>query len=120
MSDVIRITGLTLHGYHGVFDEEKRDGQTFVVDLAMELDAATAGATDALEHTVDYSQVTDAVAGVVTGESVDLIETLAYRVGNVVLGFSGVAAVEVTIHKPHAPVAHQVTDISFSTRMVRG
>ena len=120
MSDVIRITGLTLHGYHGVFEEEKRDGQTFLVDLAIEVDATTAGATDALDHTVDYSQVTEAVAGVVTGESVDLIETLAYRVGHVVLGFAGVAAAQVTIHKPHAPVGYPVTDISFSTRVVRG
>ena len=120
MSDVIRITGLTLHGYHGVFDDEKRDGQTFVVDLAIELDAHQAGTADTLEHTVDYSTVTDAVAQIVTGDSVDLIETLAYSVANTVLAFHGVTAVNVTIHKPDAPVAHPVTDISFSTRVVKG
>jgi dihydroneopterin aldolase len=120
VSDVIRITGLALHGYHGVFDEEKRDGQTFVVDLAIDLDGATAGTTDSLHHTVDYSQVVEAVAGAVTGESVDLIETLAYRVGDIVVGFDGVRAVEVTIHKPDAPVGYPVTDISFSTRVVKG
>ena len=120
MSDVIRITGLTLHGYHGVFDEEKRDGQTFVVDLAIELDAGQAGTTDALEHTVDYSRVVEAVADVVTGDSVDLIETLAYKVGDVVVAGDGVVAVSVTIHKPNAPVGHPVTDISFTTRVVKG
>jgi dihydroneopterin aldolase len=120
VSDVIRITGLTLHGYHGVFDEEKRDGQTFVVDLAIELDGQQAGETDTLANTVDYSHVVEAVAGVVTGESVDLIETLAYRVGVVVVAFSGVVAVDVTVHKPHAPVGFPVTDISFSTRVVKG
>jgi len=120
VSDVIRITGLTLHGYHGVFEEEKRDGQPFVVDLAIELDATHAGTTDTLDHTVDYSQVVDTVATVVTGESVDLIETLAYRVGEVVVAFSGVVAVDVTVHKPQAPVGHPVTDISFSTRVVKG
>lgn len=120
MSDVIRITGLTLHGYHGVFDEEKRDGQTFVVDLAIELEGQKAGETDALETTVDYSQVVEAAASVVTGESVDLIETLAYRVGSVVVAYDGVVAVDVTVHKPHAPVGYPVTDISFSTRVVKG
>lgn len=120
MSDVIRITGLTLHGYHGVFDEEKRDGQTFVVDVAIELDGRQAGTTDTLDHTVNYAAVTDAVAKVVTGDSVDLIETLAYRVADSVLAFRGVKAVDVTIHKPHAPVGHPVTDISFSTRVVKG
>ena len=120
MSDVIRISGLTLHGHHGVFDEEKRDGQTFVVDLVIELDGREAGTTDTLDHTVDYSKVTDAVAQVVTGDSVDLIETLAYKVGDVVVGFGGVIAVDVTIHKPDAPVGHPVADISFSTRVVKG
>lgn len=120
MSDQIRITGLTLHGYHGVFDAEKRDGQTFVVDLAIDVDARQAGTTDTLGHTVDYSRVTDAVAAVVTGESVDLIETLAYKVADTVRAFEGVVAVEVTIHKPDAPVGHPVSDISFSTRVGKG
>jgi dihydroneopterin aldolase len=120
VSDVIRITGLTLHGFHGVFEDEKRDGQTFVVDVAIELDGQRAGTTDTLEHTVNYSLVVDAIATVVTGDSVDLIETLAYRVGDVVLAFDGVGAVDVTVHKPNAPVAHPVTDISFTTRVVKG
>lgn len=120
MSDVIRITGLTLHGYHGVFDDEKRDGQTFVVDLAIEVDGQRAGRTDTLDHTVNYSSVVDSVAGVVAGDSVDLIETLAYQVGDVVVAFEGVVAVDVTVHKPDAPVAHPVTDISFTTRVVKG
>jgi dihydroneopterin aldolase len=117
--DVIRITGLTLHGYHGVFDDEKREGQTFVVDLAIELNATAAGTTDTLDDTVDYSRVVEAVAGVVTGDSVDLIETLAHRVGGAVIAFPGVIAVNVTVHKPQAPVGHPVTDISFSTRVVK-
>ncbi len=120
MPDVIRITGLTLHGYHGVFDDEKRDGQTFVIDVVVELDGRQASTTDTLDHTVDYSLVTDAVAAVVTGESVDLIETLAYRVAEAVVTFNGVRAVDVTVHKPDAPVGHPVTDISFTTRVVRG
>jgi dihydroneopterin aldolase len=118
MPDVIRITGLTLHGYHGVFDDEKRDAQTFVVDLAIELDGHHASATDTLDHTVDYSRVVEAVAGLVTGESVDLIETLAYRVGDAVVAFEGVVAVEVTVHKPQAPVGYPVSDISFTTTVV--
>lgn len=119
MSDTIRITGLTLRGFHGVFEEEKRDGQTFIVDLVIELDASHAQHTDSLEHTVDYSQVVDQVAAVVTGEPVDLIETLAHNVATVVLGFEGVAATTVTVHKPEAPVGHPVSDISFTTRAVR-
>jgi dihydroneopterin aldolase len=114
MSDVIRITGLTLHGYHGVFDEEKRDGQTFVIDLAIALDAKHAQATDDVANTVDYSTVVAAVAGIVTGESFDLIETLAGTIGHAVLSFTGVMAVEVTVHKPDA-LGVSVADVSFTT-----
>jgi dihydroneopterin aldolase len=117
MADVIRIMGLTLHGYHGVFDHEKRDGQRFVIDLAIESDASVAAKTDDVAHTVDYSHVVTQVAQIVTGNPVDLIETLAGAIGRSVVAFSGVLAVEVTVHKPDAPVGYPVSDISFTTRI---
>jgi dihydroneopterin aldolase len=117
VSDVIRITGLTLHGYHGVFDEEKRDGQTFVIDLAIDLDATQAQATDDVAHTVDYSTVVAAVADIVTGEPFDLIETLAGAIGHTVVSVPGVLAVEVTVHKPDAPLGVVVRDVSFTTKI---
>lgn len=117
MSDIIRVSGLSLHGYHGVFDEEKRAGQLFIVDLVLECDGLLAGNTDDLRHTIDYAEVVSAVAKIVTGDSVDLIETLAYRIANRVLSLDLVTAVEVTVHKPDAPVGYPVSDVSFSTRL---
>jgi 7,8-dihydroneopterin aldolase/epimerase/oxygenase len=118
MSDVIRITGLRLHGHHGVFDSEKADGQPFIVDLAIEVAGMTAGESDSLSDTVDYSEVVALVAGIVTGDPVDLIETLAYRIGEAVSVRSGVQAVTVTVHKPQAPLDYPVEDVSFTTRIV--
>ena len=120
MPDWLVISGLTLHGYHGVYPEEKREGQTFVVDLELEWDATGASSTDDVAHTVDYSQVVPAVAEIVTGEPVDLIETLATRIAQRVLEFPLVQVVTVTVHKPQAPLPHEVRDVAFSTRRERG
>ena len=116
VSDTITITGLRLTGYHGVFDDEKRDGQEFVVDLEIELDLSSAGSTDELQKTLDYSVVVDQVAQRVTGESVDLIETLAHDIAQIVLGHPQPTAVTVTVHKPQAPVGHPVEDIAVTIR----
>ena len=116
VTDTITITGLRLMGYHGVFDHEKRDGQEFVVDLEIELDLSSAGSTDELQKTLDYSVVVDQVAQRVTGESVDLIETLAHDLARIVLNHPQPKAVTVTVHKPQAPVGHPVDDIAVTIR----
>ena len=120
MSDTITITGLRLTGYHGVFDHEKRDGQEFIVDLSIELDLSPAGSSDDLHNTLDYSVIVDEVAQRVTGESVDLIETLAHDIAQLVLTHPQPTAVTVTVHKPQAPVGHPVGDIAVSIRRERG
>jgi len=119
VSDTISITGLRLTGYHGVFEHEKRDGQEFLVDLEIELDLSSAGNTDELQNTLDYSVVVDEVAQRVTGESVDLIETLAHDIAQLVLSHPQPAAVTVTVHKPQAPVGHPVEDIAVTIRRER-
>ncbi|GAA4767322.1 dihydroneopterin aldolase [Citricoccus nitrophenolicus] len=113
--DRITLTGLTAHGHHGVFDHEKRDGQEFTTDVVVHLDAAPAAAGDHLEHTVNYAQVAATVLQVITGESLDLIETVADRIARALLAEQPVAAaVEVTVHKPHAPIEADFADVAVT------
>lgn len=119
MSDSIRITGLELFGHHGVFDFEKHDGQRFLIDLTVWLETDRARSTDSLSDTLDYSELVNKVAEVVQGEPVDLIETLASRVLDVVWGFDQAHSAEVTIHKPDAPVEFPVADISVTMKRER-
>jgi 7,8-dihydroneopterin aldolase/epimerase/oxygenase len=114
--DRIRLTGLTVRGHHGVFDFERRDGQDFVVDVELELDTAAAAASDDVADTVDYGKLADALAGVVAGEPVNLIETLAARLAEVCLADVRVDAVTVTLHKPQAPIRHQFADVAVTLR----
>ncbi|WP_295018579.1 dihydroneopterin aldolase [uncultured Micrococcus sp.] len=113
--DVIRLTGLTAVGRHGVFPHEKRDGQPFTADVVLTLDAGPAAATDDLARTANYAEVADTVVRLITGEPFDLIETLAVRIAEAVLAGQALAsAVEVTVHKPQAPIPHNFADVSVT------
>ena len=111
MSDQIVLQGISAKGYHGVLDFEKRDGQTFVVDVTMAADLSAAGASDDLADTVNYAEVAGDVVALIQGESLDLIEALAARIADKVLTRPLVEAVEVVVHKPQAPVGHPFTDV---------
>lgn len=121
MSDVIRLTGLTATGRHGVFEHERRDGQPFTTDVALTLDAGPAAARDDLARTANYAEVAETVVRLVTGEPFDLIETLAVRIAEAVLAEQPVVtAVEVTVHKPQAPIPHDFADVSVTVARRRG
>jgi dihydroneopterin aldolase/2-amino-4-hydroxy-6-hydroxymethyldihydropteridine diphosphokinase len=111
MTDQIAIKGISARGFHGVLDFEKRDGQTFVVDVVMDVDLSAAGASDDLADTVNYADVAGDVVALVQGEPLDLIEALAARIADRVLARPRVEAVEVTVHKPQAPVGHPFSDV---------
>ena len=111
MSDRIEIMGLRGIGYHGVFEHERREGQEFRVDVVLEVDMARAAASDDLSDTVDYGTISSEVHALITGEPVDLIETLAVRIAGVCLAHEGVQAVEVAVHKPNAPITVPFDDV---------
>jgi dihydroneopterin aldolase len=118
-SDVIRLTGLRVTGRHGVYPRERRDGQPFVVDALLELDLAPAGRSDEVRDTVDYGELAERLAAVVAGEPVNLLETLAERLAAVCLADRRVAACEITVHKPAAPIALPFTDVAVCVRRHR-
>ena len=112
--DRIRLTGLRVRGHHGVLPAERRDGQDFVVDVALSLDLRAAGGSDDLADTVDYGALAQALAEVVEGEPLDLLEALAGRLAEVCLSDRRVGSAEVTVHKPAAPLGRAFSDVSVT------
>lgn len=119
MTDRITLTGIRATGYHGVYDHERRDGQTFVADVVLELSLRDAAASDDVADTIHYGDLAEQVAAVLAGEPVNLLETLAERIAGVALGYGRVDAVEATIHKPQAPIAVAFGDVSVTVRRER-
>ena len=120
MADRIELTGLRVRGRHGVFAYERRHGQEFVVDLAVWLDLIEAGASDDLADTLDYGMLASTAAEIVGGPSCALIEAVAARIADAVLAAdSRIEAIEVTVHKPSAPIPLDFADVAVSLRRDR-
>jgi dihydroneopterin aldolase len=112
--DIIKLTGISAVGYHGVLEQERHDGQRFIVDVALHTDIRPAAAGDDLTKTANYAELADQVEAIITGEALQLIETLAERIADHVLRTFSVAAVEVTVHKPQAPIQVEFSDVTVS------
>ena len=115
MNDRIFIRGLSLHAYHGVMPYEGKVGQSFMIDLVLDIDLSTAARTDKVADTVSYDQVVAAASTAFTSQKFKLIEAAAGKVADSVLAkFPRVRSVEVTIHKPHAPIAATFSDVGVT------
>ncbi|WIM96240.1 dihydroneopterin aldolase [Actinoplanes oblitus] len=119
MTGQITLTGLRARGRHGVYDFERERGQDFVVDVRLDLDLSRAAATDDVADTVHYGELATALVEVLTGEPVNLLERLADRLLDVCLADRRVAAAEVTVHKPQAPIPHEFGDVAVTLRKAR-
>jgi dihydroneopterin aldolase len=120
MTDRVFVTGLALHAYHGVMQHEAKVGQTFKLDLVLEIDLTTASRTDKLAHTVGYDQVVDAASRAFCARRYRLVEAAAGAVADAILNqFPQARGVRVTVHKPHAPIAATFDDVGVSIRRDR-
>lgn len=116
--DHITLTGLRAFGHHGVFEDERENGQEFVLDVIVWLDFTAAADGDDLNGTIHYGVLAEEIVGAVERDPVDLIETVAERVASVVLAHQAASAVRVTLHKPSAPITVPFADVSVTiTRM---
>jgi 7,8-dihydroneopterin aldolase/epimerase/oxygenase len=118
-ADRLTLRGLRATGHHGVFEFERREGQEFVVDVVLSLDTSQAAAADDLSATVHYGELAERLHNAVSSDPVNLIETLAQRLADVCLAEALVRSVEVTVHKPSAPIAVAFEDVSLTIRRSR-
>jgi 7,8-dihydroneopterin aldolase/epimerase/oxygenase len=119
MTDTIAIVGLRGRGRHGVYPHERAEGQEFVVDVSLDVDLDRAATSDDLADTVDYGDLAGRLMAIVTGEPVNLIETLAGRLADACLADTRVRAATVTVHKPQAPVPHEIADVAVTLHRTR-
>lgn len=112
--DSITLQGLRIPANHGVTDREREEGQTFLVDVTAWLDLSEAGLADDLSATLDYGVLAEAIHHRVSGERWKLIERVAERVADLVLEDRRVEKVNVTVHKPEAPIAVEFGDVAVT------
>jgi dihydroneopterin aldolase len=120
MTDELAVKGIECFAHHGVFEFEKREGQTFVVDLVLGLDTRPAAASDDLVDTVNYGSLVADVKAAVERDPVDLIVTVVHRIADTCLLDSRVEWARVTLHKPDAPIDATFSDVALTITRTRG
>ena len=113
-ADRITLTGLRASAFHGVLEHERANGQLFLIDVVVHLSLREAGDSDELSATIDYGELSARIVHAVESDPVDLIETVAERVAALVLEYPLANLVEVTVHKPSAPIAVPFGDVSVT------
>lgn len=116
----IKLTGLRVYAHHGVFDFERQNGQDFYIDATVWVDNRTLQFNDDLSLTVHYGDLAKAIVDNVKADPVDLLETLAQRLLDMLLNWGGPASpvlkAKVTVHKPNAPITYEFGDVSVSIK----
>jgi 7,8-dihydroneopterin aldolase/epimerase/oxygenase len=112
--DQISLLGLSGVGRHGVLPAERADGQEFIADAVLWLDTRSAAAADDLSLTADYGELASRLTEIITGPPVALIETLADRLAAACLSDQRVHQVQITVHKPDAPIATPFRDVTVT------
>ncbi|MCW2749169.1 MAG: folB [Aeromicrobium sp.] len=117
--DRIDLRGITAHGHHGLFDFERENGQTFVVDVGLGLDLGPAARDHDLTKSVNYNTLAEGVHAAIVNDPVDLIETVALRIADMCLAEDSVQWVSVTVHKPEAPITVPFDDVTVTIERSR-
>lgn len=119
MSDFIEIHGIAGFGYHGLFEHERKNGQSFSADVKLELKKKKVFKSDSIDDAVDYSKVINAVHEIIVGEPVNLIERVAELIAQALLKTFPIKSVEVIVHKSNAPVGVPVGDIAVRIKRLK-
>lgn len=112
----IKLIGLEGIGHHGVYEFEKSNGQKFIVDAELEIETPK---DDDLNQTVNYGTLARNILNLVEGEAVDLIETLAKRILDLIMSDDLVLRAKVIVHKPDAPMQLEFADVQVCVSAAR-
>lgn len=111
--DIIRIENLKVFAHHGVFEEEKRNGQDFYVNARLDSDLKKAGMTDYLADSTHYGEVCQQIEKSLTEKSYDLIERAAEKtIEDILVNFPLIREVTLELKKPHAPIPMEFESVS--------
>ena len=111
--DVIKIDNLKVFAYHGVFEEEKQNGQDFYVNVKLISNLKKAGMTDQLQDSTHYGEVCFQIKKTLTEQKYDLIERACEQiVEDILIHFPLIYEATVELKKPHAPIPMEFDSVS--------
>ena len=110
----IELRGILLRGYHGVLDEERREGQRFIVDVELDLEHEQAARTDAIDEAVDYRRVVARVREISDARAYHLLEAFSAARAAALLEDFPLSGVRVRVRKPDVVLDPPVEFVAVS------
>lgn len=111
--DQIKITDLEVFANHGVFPEENKLGQKFLVSAVLYTDTRKAGKTDDLTASIHYGEVSAFITKYMKEHTYQLLERVAETLAEEMLkSISGLCKIDLEIKKPWAPVGLPLKTVS--------
>lgn len=118
--DQIIIKGLKIFGYHGVNPDEKLNGQSFIIDVIIDIKKNISFTSDDIKDTLNYSAVVKNIIKSTTSTSFNLIEKCAETIAeSLILNFEDIVSLEVTVKKPEAPIKENFEYVGVKITRVR-
>lgn len=114
--DIIFLGGLKIDTLIGIYDWERQQRQTVILDIEMAFDIQKAAQTDDISHTLDYKAVSDRIIGFVKASEFFLVERLIVEIANLIRNEFAVPWVKITLNKKGAIGA----DIDVGITIERG
>ncbi len=119
--DIIKVRGLKIFAYHGVFEEEKQRGQGFIFDIDACVDISGACKTDNVEDTVSYAEIIEETVKIFTSQKDNLLERAAERVAEGLFKrFDKVHSLRILLKKPDAPIDADFDFVGIEINRNRG
>ena len=113
----LELKDLSFHAYHGVMEQEKMVGNTYVVNLKLFFDFTKAMQSDDLKDTINYALVYEVVKQEMSIHA-DLIEHLAFRIVNQIKKtFPQLEEIEIRLAKKNPPIRGDMKESAVIIRM---
>ncbi|WP_062350125.1 dihydroneopterin aldolase [Bacillus kwashiorkori] len=118
--DRIYLNQMEFYGYHGVFAEENKLGQKFIIDVILEIDLQAAGETDNLMKTINYAEVYSICQTIVENKTFKLIEAVAETIAEELLAnYMNVQACTIKVTKPNPPIPGHYHSVAVEITRIR-
>ena len=114
---IIKINQIQLFGYHGLYEEEKENGQNFIISLSIDIDYTDKN--DKIKNTVDYTKIINEVKDIFNEKRYNLIESLAVVISDNLMKNKKIKSLDISIKKESPPIDAKLNSVEVNLRKIR-
>ena len=108
----IQLHDMEFYAYHGVLEDEKRNGNNFLVNLSLQMPEPKGCITDQLTDTLNYQEIYDLVREEMLVPS-ELLEHVVWRIRTrIMTAFPTIHSLRVRVSKKNPPLGGDVPGVS--------